>query len=112
MATRRLSFTILIPLSTLVIWTCLYGDLKTSVIIPCHFKDSNYLEEVLVAYEQQSIVPDEIVISLSKAHLADQEILQCIENQIWPFSLTVIKTDRKLFPGRIGMKLARKQEGI
>jgi hypothetical protein len=37
-----------------------------SVIIPCHYKHFNYIDNLLRHYENQTILPDEIIISISE----------------------------------------------
>ena len=48
-----------------------HETLKTSIIIPCHPKHAQYLYELLKFYENQTILPNEVVISLSEANQVD-----------------------------------------
>ena len=74
-------------------------NLKTSVIIPCCYKHFEYLFEIIIDYCQQTIMPDEIVISLSQAHLVAQAAINKLINYNWPFPVILITSEKKLFAG-------------
>lgn len=74
-------------------------DSRTSVIIPCYYKHFIHLFELLSDYCQQTIKPDEIVISLSEAHLVDQNEIYKLTNYNWPFPVILLTTEKKLFAG-------------
>jgi hypothetical protein len=71
----------------------------TSVIIPCYYKHASLLYALLTVYEQQTRLPDEVVISLSQAHLVDVQIIENIENKQWAFPVKLIMTDEKKYAG-------------
>jgi hypothetical protein len=74
-------------------------NLSTSVIIPCYYKHFEYLFDLISDYCQQTIMPDEIVISLSEYHLVDQNEIYKLINYNWPFRVILITTEKKLFAG-------------
>jgi cellulose synthase/poly-beta-1,6-N-acetylglucosamine synthase-like glycosyltransferase len=73
--------------------------LKTSVIIPCYYKHFMYIFELISDYCQQTIIPDEIVISLSEAHLVDKSEIEKLRNYNWPFKVILLTTEKKLYAG-------------
>jgi cellulose synthase/poly-beta-1,6-N-acetylglucosamine synthase-like glycosyltransferase len=73
--------------------------LKTSVIIPCYYKHFMYIFELVSDYCQQTIIPDEIVISLSEAHLVDKSEIEKLRNYNWPFKVILLTTEKKLYAG-------------
>lgn len=70
-----------------------------SVIIPCYYKHAPLLYSLLALYEQQTRLPDEVVISLSQAHLVDAQVIENIENRQWAFPVKLIMTDEKKYAG-------------
>lgn len=75
-------------------------DFTISVIIPCYHKHFCYLEDLLKAYCNQTVLPNEIVISLSEANKIHPQKIQDIENSSWPFELKIIKNNEQLFAGQ------------
>lgn len=73
--------------------------LKTSIIIPCHYTHFDFLEEILFAHTKQTILPDEIIVSLSEAHHIDKERIQTLENHPWPFEVKILCTNEKKAAG-------------
>jgi len=71
----------------------------TSIIIPCHYKHAPHLKELLIAYEHQTILPNEIVISLSNANQAP-EIINAINTTSWKFDVNLITHDNHLTAGQ------------
>jgi len=65
-------------------------SLTTSIIIPCHHKHACYLYNLIEDFEKQSILPQQIVISLSGAENISQGIIQKINNKLWPFEIKLI----------------------
>ena len=74
-------------------------NLKVSVIIPCYHGHFQHLKPLLELYCNQTIIPEEIVISLSEANKVPQTELAYLENHSWPFKLVILKTDTQLFAG-------------
>lgn len=70
-----------------------------SVVIPCHYKHAIHLKEALEAYATQTVVPDEVVISLSEAYLVPEEVLKPLTERKWPFSFTLLKFDEPVSEG-------------
>ncbi len=75
-------------------------SLKTSVIIPCVPKHFPLIHPLLEAYAQQTLLPDEIVISLSEAHLVTLDLISSIQNTSWPFSLIILPNPDKCSAGK------------
>lgn len=69
--------------------------LKTSVIVPCHPKHAKYLYELLKAYEKQTNLPDEVVISISEVSQVDPSIIESLRTGPWHFHLKLILSEHK-----------------
>ena len=50
-----------------------------SIIIPCVYKHACYLQNLLEHYKNQTLLPDEIIISLSESDKIDPLIIYEIE---------------------------------
>ncbi len=74
--------------------------LKTSIIIPCHPRHACHLYDLISLYEEQTVLPDEIVISLSQSNQVSEEIIHNIESTPWAFSVKLLKSDKKLYAGQ------------
>lgn len=70
-----------------------------SVIVPCHYKHAIYLTGVLEAYARSTVLPDEVVISLSQAYLVSPEVVFQITTAQWPFSVTLLTWDEPISDG-------------
>ena len=67
-----------------------------SVIIPCHYAHAKHLYGLLRMLEEQTVLPDEVVISLSEYTLVPQNIMQQLEESRWAFPVTIILSEQKL----------------
>ncbi|HSW71883.1 MAG TPA: glycosyltransferase family A protein [Chlamydiales bacterium] len=65
-------------------------DLKVSVIVPCVAFHFHHLLPLLKYYANQTIPPDEVVISLSETEKLKEGEIAFLENQFWPFKLIII----------------------
>ncbi len=79
--------------------TYCFGELKLSLIIPCYYGHFSHLPSLLDAYTQQSRRPDEVVISLSEAHLVDAGELEQLQSADYPFPLIIIASTKKQYAG-------------
>jgi len=70
-----------------------------SVIIPCYYKHAAKLFSLLRMYENQTRLPDEVVISLSEFQLVSSEVLALLQNELWAFQVTIIASNAKQGPG-------------
>ena len=77
-------------------------DIKLSVgvIIPCHPKHAPYLYDLIRAYENQTVQPNELVISLSESNQVAPDIIDAIKNEPWIFPVILVQSDAKLFAGQ------------
>ena len=75
-------------------------SMKTSVIIPCHVDHFPLLENLLAAFEMQTRVPDEVVISLSEAGSVPADQIAALEQRQRPFALKLLKQKGKYPPGK------------
>jgi hypothetical protein len=73
--------------------------LTTSVIVPCHCDHFVFLEPLLSAYRDQTVLPDEVIVSLCEAQNVPAASILALEQTPWPFSLTILKHKQKLPPG-------------
>lgn len=74
-------------------------NLKTSIIIPCCATHAEHLYALVRMYEQQTELPDEIVISLSESHKVPQDIIDALRNETWRFPVKLLLSQEKLFAG-------------
>jgi len=74
--------------------------MKTSVIIPCHPSHFSYLDSLIASYENQTVLPDEVIISLSEADKVCKDQLECLQKASRPFDLIIKKTDEKKSVGQ------------
>ncbi len=73
--------------------------MKTSVIIPCHPAHFHLLENLLECYQNQTSVPDEVVISLSQAYRIPETLQQKLIEKMWRFTLKLLQNNRKVSAG-------------
>ena len=74
-------------------------SLTTSVIIPCHYGHFKHLFALLEIHTQQSVIPDEIIISLSESEKIPIEEINALKDYPWPFKFTLICTNEKKTAG-------------
>lgn len=60
-------------------------NLKISVLIPCHVNHVCYLYDLLKAYEGQTVLPDEAIISISEVNKTSIDTIIKIVNENWKF---------------------------
>ncbi len=73
---------------------------SVSVIIPCHPAHAKHLYRLLRVLEEQTVLPDEVVISLSEYDKAPSEIIAALEQCHWLFPVTIILSQEKLYAGQ------------
>ncbi len=77
-------------------------SVTTSVIIPCHRKHFAMLRELLIEYEQQTVIPNEIVVVISATHSMSNKAhaeLENLKKTKWPYVLKVITARADLSAG-------------
>lgn len=72
---------------------------KMSILIPCHYSHFPLLEELLQAYAEQTVIPEEVVISLSQYQEVEIGSIDALEQKTWPFKLIVLKQPKKCAAG-------------
>ncbi len=72
----------------------------TSIIIPCCAKHSIHLYQLIKMYEQQTELPDEIVVSISESNRIKGNVLEALNNELWSFPVTIITSKQKLYAGQ------------
>jgi cellulose synthase/poly-beta-1,6-N-acetylglucosamine synthase-like glycosyltransferase len=73
--------------------------MKVSVNIPCVAKHFEYIPLLLESCGSQTVIPDEIVISLSEVDKVSPLLLAEVESKEWPFELKIIKHQEKRSEG-------------
>ena len=71
----------------------------TSVIIPCHYTHVQFLEQLLVKYELQTELPNEVVISISESHKANGRVIKELQAREWKFPVKFLVTRKRQFAG-------------
>ncbi len=69
-------------------------DKTISVIVPCYYKHARYLPSLLRMYENQTKLPDEVIISLSEIQRVDLSILRELQGELWAFPVVLIGSER------------------
>lgn len=64
--------------------------LKTSTLIPCHNKHFQFIPELLQSYAEQTVPPDEVIISVQQYRLIPEEAIRKVQDQNWPFTLKIV----------------------
>lgn len=77
-----------------------HNKLTTSLIVPCCPKHAPRLFELLKIYENQTLLSDEVVISLSESNLVQAEVLDALQNELWSFPILLILSQEKLYAGQ------------
>lgn len=71
---------------------------SVSVAVPCHYLHVKYLKRLLEAYQHQTVLPLEIIVSISQANLVEHELAE-IKKLQWPFPVFYLETNDRLGPG-------------
>lgn len=72
----------------------------SSVIIPCCAKHASQLFNLVTLYEEQTILPDEIVISLSESDKVPDDIILALQTRSWKFPVKLLLSEKKLYAGQ------------
>ncbi len=75
------------------------NSLKTSIIIPCCAQHARHLYGLVKEFEAQTVLPDEVVISLSESNKVKREIINALQEESWKFPLVLILSEKKMFAG-------------
>lgn len=78
----------------------LVNSLKTSIIVPCHYLHFYLIPDLLTHYENQTVLPDEIIISLSESHRVKEGLIAAVEDKKYPFQLKIVKSQEVLYGGQ------------
>lgn len=88
-------------ISLLAIFTTMsLNALTTSVIVPCYHAHFKFLPELCQSLSEQSILPDEVVISVSEVDKIDYDDFVSFSNISYPFPVVIATTNEKLFAGQ------------
>lgn len=77
-----------------------YCTMKTSLIVPCHGPHAQFLYDMLKNYENQTILPDEVIISLSSCQTVNPKIFKKLTDKAWVFPITLLLSKKRLFAGQ------------
>jgi hypothetical protein len=75
------------------------AKMTTSVIVPCVARHFFWLSGMLEAYQNQTVRPDEIVISLSEVENLSSREIDFLELGNWDFKLKVLRNQGKIMDG-------------
>jgi len=75
------------------------SHLKISIIIPCSYKHAEFLYPLLKMYTKQTVLPYEVIISLSEFHKAPLAAIKKIQYSRWPFRLRLLLSEYKQYAG-------------
>lgn len=82
----------LIPFS-LAIAPSTSDGLSISVAVPCYYRHFCYLEGLLAALEQQTHLPDEVIVSLSQVEHLDPKAIDSLEHRPYPFTVVILRRE-------------------
>ena len=92
--------------------TCsLFAVEKVSILIPCHYTHFPLLEELFTAYARQTVLPDELVVSLSQCGEIPSSQINALEQQPWPFKVVLLRHRNKYSAGTNRRLAARASSG-
>lgn len=75
-------------------------EMRTSVIVPCVARHFFWLSGMLEAYQNQTVRPDEVVISLSEVEKIPASQIAFLEKGLWDFKLKIIRNNGVVFEGQ------------
>jgi hypothetical protein len=75
------------------------SNLTTSIIIPCHSKHAIHLPKLLNYLKNQTVLPNEVVISISESKNVDDAIKLFLKDTDFPFLLKPIYSMNKVSAG-------------
>jgi hypothetical protein len=87
-------------------------EMTTSVIIPCVAKHFKHLSKLLTAYENQTYLPDQIVISLSEIEQLEENEIAALANYPWAFRLSVLRQFGKKSAGQNRNLACKEADGM
>lgn len=76
------------------------GSQSVSLIVPCHYLHAQFLYPLLKTLEEQTVLPDEVVISLSQYDKVPADIIAQLEQSYWVFPVTIILSKEILYAGQ------------
>ncbi len=74
-------------------------SMTTSVIVPCVARHFFWLSGLLESYQHQTVVPDEIVVSLSEVEKLEPKHIDNLENGLWDFKLKILRNKGVILDG-------------
>ncbi len=74
-------------------------SLTVSVIIPCSYKHAKHLDELLHRLEQQSVLPNEVIISLSEYNKVEPILIENIKRGPWAFPCILLTAEAVQYAG-------------
>lgn len=74
-------------------------NMTTSVIVPCVARHFFWLSGLLESYQNQTVRPDEIVISLSEVEKLSPSEIDKLENGLWNFKLKILRNEGVIIDG-------------
>ncbi|MBI3508969.1 MAG: glycosyltransferase [Chlamydiia bacterium] len=74
-------------------------SLTTSILVPCHPKHAPLLFALLDAYAQQTVLPDEVIISISEVDKVSDALLAPLAQNRWPFRVRLVTSPLRLGDG-------------
>lgn len=86
-------------------------SMTTSVIIPCVARHFFWLSGILEAYQNQTVKPDEVVVSLSEAENLQPSQIDFLERGLWDFKLIIIRNNGKVADGQNRTKAMERSTG-
>lgn len=73
--------------------------MTTSVIVPCVARHFFWLSGLLESYQNQTVMPDEVVISLSEVEKLRPIEISKLENGTWGFKLKILRNEGTIIDG-------------
>lgn len=74
-------------------------EMTTSVIIPCSAQHFQFIHELLQCYQQQTCLPDEVIISLSQIERLNVEDIDAEDRCVWSFPVKIYRYEGRRSAG-------------
>jgi len=94
-----MSFRMMMLLLSVVVSS--YGKdnfVSVSVVIPCSHNHFQHIETLLTHYAHQTLVPQEVIISVSNSYSLKPGEIPKVQTRPWPFKLKIMQTPSRMLP--------------
>lgn len=73
--------------------------LTTTIVVPCSKKHVHLIPGLLIAYREQTLHPNEIIISISEQKNKNPDLEEFLKNNRFPFEIEILYNEQRLSAG-------------